>query len=205
VRTEERIARFSFAERVVHWTVALSFLYAALTGLALFSPSLFWLSSVFGGGEAVRRWHPWGGFAFALALALMFRSWAKDMRLDALDRSWLRNAHRYAVHEEDGLPEAGRFNAGQKLLFWMQSLAAMFLFASGVVLYWPESMPRALRLFAVLVHPSAAVVSIAGIILHAYMGTAAVPGALRGMIRGWVSPAWARSHHPRWYREIARR
>jgi formate dehydrogenase subunit gamma len=205
VTAEERIPRFSFAERAVHWMTALSFLYAALTGLALFTPSLFWLSGVFGGGEAVRRWHPWGGFVFAIALGLMFRSWAKDMRLDAEDRRWLRNAHRYAVHDERGLPQAGRFNGGQKLLFWIQSVAAILLFASGVVLYWPEAMPRALRLAAVLVHPSAAIVSIAGILVHIYMGTAAVPGALNGMIRGWVSPAWARSHHPRWFREIAKR
>jgi formate dehydrogenase subunit gamma len=202
---EERIPRFSFAERAVHWMTALSFLYAALTGLALFTPSLFWLSGVFGGGEAVRRWHPWGGVVFVFALALMFRSWAMDMRIDAEDRRWLRYAHRYALHDERGLPPAGRFNGGQKLLFWVQSLAAILLFASGIVLYWPEAMPRALCLAAVLIHPSAAIVSIAGIIVHIYMGTAAVPGALRGMIRGWVSPAWARSHHPRWYSEIAKR
>jgi len=202
---EDRITRFSFTERAVHWMAALSFLYAALTGLALWTPSLYWMSSIFGGGEAVRRWHPWGGVLFALALALMFRSWASSMRLDADDRRWLGKAHLYAMQDEAGLPEAGRFNAGQKMLFWTQTVAALLLFASGVVLYWPDWMPRALRLAAVLVHPSAAVVSIAGIIVHIYMGTAAVPGALRGMIRGWVSPAWARSHHPRWYREIAKR
>ena len=123
------------------------------------------------------------------------------MRLDSEDRKWLRQAHRYAIHDEKGLPEAGRFNAGQKMLFWTQSVAALLLFASGVVLFWPELMPRGLRLAAVLVHPSAAIVSIAGILIHVYMGTAAVPGALRGMIDGWVSEAWARAHHPRWYRE----
>jgi formate dehydrogenase subunit gamma len=184
---------------------ALSFLYAAFTGLSLWSPPLFWLSSLFGGGEAVRRWHPWGGVAFAIALGLMFRSWAKDMRLDSDDREWLRQAHRYAVHDEKGLPEAGRFNAGQKTLFWVQSLAALLLFTSGVVLFWPDAMPRGLRLTAVLVHPSAAVVAIAGILLHIYMGTAAVPGALRGMIQGSVPEAWARAHHPRWYRETVKR
>ncbi len=199
-----KILRFSLAERVVHWLTALSFLYAALSGLALFSPHLFWLSSLFGGGEAVRRWHPWGGVVFAVALALMFRNWSKDMKLDSLDREWLSKAHRYAVHEEQGLPEAGRFNAGQKMLFWIQSAAALLLFASGVVLFWPEAMPRGLRLAAVLVHPTAAVVSVAGILIHIYMGTAAVPGALSGMIHGWVSESWARAHHPRWHREIHR-
>ena len=196
-----RVLRFSVAERAVHWMTAFSFLYAALTGLALWSPSFFWLSSFFGGGEAVRRWHPWGGVAFAVALGLVFRNWSKDMRLDSEDRKWLRQAHRYAIHDEKGLPEAGRFNAGQKMLFWTQSIAALVLFASGVVLYWPELIPRGLRLTAILVHPSAAIVSMAGILIHIYMGTAAVPGALRGMIDGWVSEAWARAHHPRWYRE----
>ncbi len=200
-----KVLRFSLAERVVHWMTALSFLYAALSGLALFSPHLFWLSSVFGGGEAVRRWHPWGGVAFAIALGLMFRNWSKDMKLDAGDREWLSKAHRYAVHDERGLPEPGRFNAGQKMLFWVQSVSTLLLFASGVVLFWPEAMPRGLRLAAVLVHPSAAIVSVAGILIHIYMGTAAVPGALSGMIHGWVSEGWARAHHPRWHREIRER
>ena len=65
-------------------------------------------------------------------------------------------------------------------------------------------MPRLLRELSVLLHPIVAVLSIVGIIAHIYMGTAAVPGALRGMIRGWVTPTWAASHHPKWYREIRR-
>jgi formate dehydrogenase subunit gamma len=56
-----------------------------------------------------------------------------------------------------------------------------------------------------LIHPSVAIVSIGGIIVHIYMGTAAVPGAFRGMILGWVQPAWARSHHPKWYRDISQK
>ena len=57
--TERRIERFSFIERMMHWLAALSFLYAALTGLALWSHRLYWLAAVFGGGETVRGWHPW--------------------------------------------------------------------------------------------------------------------------------------------------
>lgn len=199
--TQNTIERFSFTERAVHWMSAISFLYAALTGLALWTPSLFWLSNVLGGGVAVRRWHPWGGVVFALALGLMFRQWARQMRLDADDRTWLKNTHRYAVHDDEGLPEPGRFNAGQKMLFWVQSVATLFLLASGVVLWLPEMMPRALRLAAILIHPAVALVALLGIIVHIYMGTAAVPGAFRGMIEGWVRSGWARAHHPKWYRE----
>lgn len=200
-----RIARFTFAERVVHWTAALSFLYTALTGLALWTPVLFWLAAVFGGGPATRASHPWAGVIFAVAVALMFRNWSAQMRLDADDRVWLRNARKYATHREEGLPEPGRFNAGQKTLFWLQSISIVILLLTGIVLWWPESMPRALRLAAVLVHPVIAIVSIGGIIVHIYMGTAAVPEAFRGMVQGWVRPGWAASHHPKWYREITRR
>ncbi len=199
-----KLVRFSFAERVTHWMAALSFLYAAFSGLALWSPHLFWLSSVLGGGETVRRWHPWGGVLFGVALGLMFRNWAREMKLDADDKVWLANAHKYAVHEEEGLPEPGRFNAGQKMLFWLQSLAVIVLIATGVVLWFPDVMPRALRLAALLVHPAVAVLSLGGIIVHSSMGTAAVPGALRGMIQGWVRPGWAASHHPKWYRDISK-
>ena len=200
----QKLVRFSFAERARHWMAALSFLYAALSGLALWSPHLFWLSTVLGGGETVRRWHPWGGVVFGVALGLMFRNWAREMKLDADDKVWLSNAHKYAVHDEEGLSEPGRFNAGQKMLFWLQSLAVIVLIATGVVLWFPEAMPRALRLAAILVHPAVAVLSIGGIIVHIYMGTAAVPGALRGMIQGWVRPGWAASHHPKWYRDISK-
>jgi formate dehydrogenase subunit gamma len=200
-RTQDQIPRFDASERTVHWLVAIGFLYTALTGLALWSHKLYWLATVLGGGAVVRALHPWGGVLFVLVLALMFRRWSAQMKLDADDRTWLRYAHKYAIHDEAGIPEAGRFNAGQKALFWLQVSAALLLAGSGIVLWWPEAMPQPLRLAAVLIHPVAAIAAIGGIIVHIYMGTAAVPEAFRGMVRGWVRPGWAKSHHPRWYRE----
>lgn len=204
MKTETQIRRFSITERTVHWLVALAFLYVALTGLALWSPRLYWLAAIFGGGTTVQAWHPWGGVLFILFFFIMFRAWRKQMKLDTDDRRWLRLAHKYAVHDHAGLPEAGRFNAGQKSLFWIQGIAGVLLLLSGVVLWWPALMPRVLRDLAVLVHPIMAVISICGIIVHIYMGTAAVPGSLRGMTQGWVTPGWAASHHPKWYRETRR-
>ncbi len=198
----DRIVRFGALERSVHWLVALSFVYVALTGLSMWSPRMFWLSALFGGGTTAGAWHPWGGVFFAAAFAVMFISWARQMKLDRDDRKWLAMAHRYAVHDHDDLPEAGRFNAGQKMLFWIQFVALVLLLASGIVLWLPEWSSRVLREAAILLHPAAAVVSITGIIVHIYMGTAAVPRALRGMVRGWVTPGWTAFHHPKWYREI---
>ncbi|MBM3788129.1 MAG: formate dehydrogenase subunit gamma [Acidobacteria bacterium] len=199
------IDRFSFAERASHWVSAACFLYAMFTGLALWSPRLFWMSGVFGGGETVRAWHPWAGMFFAAALGVMFRRWSAQMRLDADDRVWLAKSHLYAQNIEAGMPESGRFNAGQKMLFWTQTAAALTLVITGIVLWFPESMPRALRLGAILLHPAAASVSIGGIIVHIYMSTIGVPGALQAMVRGRVTAGWARSHHGKWYREVAGR
>ncbi len=141
------------------------------------------------------------GSLFALLLALIFRRWSAQMRLDAADREWLRVGHRYAVNDETNVPESGRFNAGQKMLFWMQCISAIVLFLSGAVLWFPELMPRTLRLIAILTHPIAAAASLGGIVVHVYMTIFIVPGALNAMLRGWVTPNWAASHHAKWYRE----
>ena len=202
---ERRILRFSFAERAIHWLSALSFLYAGLSGLALWTPGLYWLSIPLGGGEMVRGWHPWGGIVFSLFLGTMFRAWARQMLLSREDRTWLRGAHRYAVHDESGLPPPGRFNGGQKMLFWIQALCCLLLLLSGLVLWFPESTSQSLRLVAIMIHPPAALISILFIIVHIYMGTAAVPGSFRAMIHGWVSERWAASHHPRWHQKISER
>ncbi len=202
---EGRIERFSVRERTVHWLVALSFVYAALTGLSLWSHKLLWLSTLFGGGEAIRWGHPWGGVVFAAILGALFVSWARQMRVDSDDRRWLRQSHRYAANDTIGLPDAGRFNAGQKMLFWAQAVATVALLASGLVMWFPGTAPRDLTFAALLIHPLAAVISIGGIIVHIYMAVAAIPGSLRAMTRGWVSPEWAASHHAKWYAKISGR
>jgi len=201
--SRRRIERYSFYERSVHWLAALTFVYSALTGLALFSPKLLWIASVFGGGEVLRGWHPWGGVLFSVALALMFLKWARQMRIDADDRKWLRGAHRYARHDDEGLPPSGKFNGGQKLLFWLQVLATLVLLSSGVVLWFPEATGQGLRLAAIVLHSSTAVLSMSLIVLHVYMGTAAVPGSFEAMTRGEVSEEWAREHHAKWSREVS--
>ena len=193
------LTRFSFLERGMHWMSALSFLYAALTGLSMWSHKLFWLASVVGGGPVTRWAHPWAGTFFAVALGFMFRQWAAQMKLTESDREWLRVSHRYAMNDEVGVPDAGRFNAGQKMLFWVQATSAQFQLVAGDVFWTPQIMPRTQRLAAILLHPVAALGSIAGIILHIYMGTLAVPGALHAMVRGVVTTGWSNLHLKAWF------
>lgn len=200
--TRRRIPRFDAAERAVHWIVAITFLYAAFSGLSMWSRKLYWIAAVLGGGTTVRSMHPLIALVFVAAFARMFFRWKHEMHLDADDQVWLANSHKYAMNQEEGLPEVGKYNGGQKMMFWMQSLFALLLLVSGVVLWFPEWMPRTARLLAVLVHPLAAIGAIGGIILHIYMGTAAVPGSVRAMVRGFVTPRWAAAHHPKWYRQL---
>ncbi|MFQ5956323.1 MAG: formate dehydrogenase subunit gamma [Candidatus Brocadiales bacterium] len=196
------IERFSLRERLVHWTVALSFIYLLLSGLALYSPRLYWISSILGGGTTASVWHPYAGAVFFIALTIMFYSWVRCMLLFPEDWQWLANIWSYITHSGKKLPEIGRFNPGQKILFWLMVSVGFLLLVSGVPLWFPEKFSWNTRLASIFVHEVASIAAIGGIIGHLYMGTLAVPGSLGAMTRGRVTHEWARAHHPRWYRRL---
>lgn len=196
------IQRFTLRERIVHWSVALSFVVLTLTGLAFFSPKLFWLTSLFGGGQFSRILHPWVGVFFAVVFLALGVPWLRDMMVKPWDRQWLAHWRDYLTHREDVLPEAGRFNAGQKSLFWTQAVSGLLLLLSGIPLWFPQSFSLGLKGWSILIHEAAALAAIVAFIAHIYMALFQVPGALKGMTRGIVTRGWARVHHPRWYREV---
>jgi formate dehydrogenase gamma subunit len=195
---EREIVRYTLFERVLHWTVAATFLYLALTGLGLFTPKLDWLLAAFGGGQVVRAWHPIVGCVFTVAVLLQFARWFADLRIDEDDRAWLRRMRDYVAGRDEGVPPSGRFNAGQKLLFWTQVVLGVVLLDSGVPIWWPETFGRGLRLWAVAIHSGAAVLAIVSLVVHVHMSIAISRGALRAMTEGKVSESWARHHHARW-------
>jgi formate dehydrogenase subunit gamma len=201
--TIHRIVRYDFRERVVHAIAALSYVYLLLTGLAFWTPWLFWLAIVLGGGYLSRVLHPWAGLVFASAVAAMYVQWRRAMRTTPEDREW-RRAMAYYVRNQDGqVPPAGRFNYGQKTLFWVMVLGGLVLLLSGVVMWFVASVPselHALRSVATILHAVAALVTIGGFIVHIYMGVAVVPGGLRAIVHGDVTEAWARQHHALWTR-----
>ena len=96
------IQRFTYAERILHWVVGLSFVFLLLTGLAFSHPRLFWITSLVGGGSTARVLHPWMGVIFFGSLVAMVLVWARDMRIDSGDREWLKAIRHYAVHDKDG-------------------------------------------------------------------------------------------------------
>ncbi|HEX9732837.1 MAG TPA: formate dehydrogenase subunit gamma [Thermoanaerobaculia bacterium] len=193
------LKRFTFAERVVHWVVGLSFTFLLLTGLAFSYPSLFWLTALVGGGPAARWMHPWMGVALSVGLVAMFFLWLKDMLLGKADVHWLSKVRHYALHERDKVPPAGKYNAGQKLFYWLMIFLGLAHLATGIPLWRPAGYGAGFLNAMRFVHYLVTVPGGLLLIVHVYLGTVAYPGTARGMLYGRVSRAWARLHHPLWH------
>jgi formate dehydrogenase subunit gamma len=202
-----RVLRYSYPERLVHWLAGVSYVYLLLTGLAFWSPWLFWIAIVLGGTTTSRELHPWFGLVFVVAVVLMFRMWGKQMKETPADKQWWAAISHYVRNEDEKMPSADRFNPGQKLLFWGFLWNGLLLLASGLILWFPQYVPwdlRFLRFLAVIVHPVCALLTIGLFIIHVYMGTAIERGAFGSVIRGDVSRAWADKHHHSWYQQLLR-
>jgi formate dehydrogenase subunit gamma len=202
------LLRYTLVERVVHWISAIAYTYALATGAAFWSPHLYWIAILLGGAPTSRFWHPWVALLFVAALLWMLRAWLADMRITAADRAWGGAMRHYIRNEDEDLPPIDRFNLGQKYFFWAMLVAGLVLLLSGAVLWFPELIPwgwRGLRYAAILLHAAAALVTTGAFIIHVYMGTAVVRGGFTSIIRGEVSPAWARTHHRLWYNRVTGR
>lgn len=203
-----RILRYPFAERANHWIAAISYIYCLLTGLAFWTPWLFWVAIALGGGQISRTLHPWMGLFFVYAVLRMYGYWAPQMHYTEVDRKWWASLGHYIQNEDDKMPPAGRYNAGQKGLFWSFFYAALVLLLTGLVLWFPERIPwsfRWLRYVSVFLHPVAALFTIANFMVHIYMSVFAERGAFGSVIRGDVTLEFAKRYHPGWYEEITGR
>ena len=112
------ILRYAFHERLTHWFAGFSYVYLLLTGLAFWSPWCFWIAAFLGGGQISRTLHPWAGLIFAGAVFFMYGMWAPQMRQTDVDKAWWKAVRYYSTNQDDKMPPAGRYNAGQKFLFW---------------------------------------------------------------------------------------
>ena len=197
------IVRHRYSSRVIHWSVAGSFIICLMTGLPIWTPVFGWMASLFGGLSVCRWLHPWTGAAFSAASFLMFVHWAKEMVLRGNEKDWLgpKRILEYMKFSGDD-PTVGKYNGGQKLLFWVTALGTVGLFLSGLVLWNPLLVPQFVRELGILLHDFTFIAFVVAIIGHAYLGSAAEPGTFRAMTRGTVTKPWARLHHPAWYREV---
>jgi formate dehydrogenase subunit gamma len=200
-----RILRYTFAERLNHWITGFAYLYCLITGLAFWSPYMYWMATFVGGGPTARFWHPWFGLIYAIGVAWMLKQWMPDMLISDADRAWQANIRYYVENQDEKLPAIGRFNYGQKLFFWLMFWGGILLVLSGFGLWFVESIPPWLRYLSIAVHVTAALATIGAFVIHVYMGTAMVRGSFTSIVRGEVSTEWARHHHRLWYERIAGR
>ena len=140
-----RILRYTLGERIVHWVAGVSYVYLLLNGLGLWSPALWWMIVILGGGPLARLMHPWVGLIFVGSVLWMYKMWKDDMRITDGDRAWNKAIGHYIRHEDEKVPPVGRFNAGQKYLFWAMFWSGIVLLLTGLMLWFPEYTPSYLR------------------------------------------------------------
>ena len=113
------IERYKPVDRANHWVTAITMILLALSGLALFHPAFFWLTNLFGGGTWTRILHPFIGVVLAVSFGFLAQRFHADNRITDADREWVRRFRDVVANRDQNLPEVGRYNAGQKYLFWV--------------------------------------------------------------------------------------
>ena len=199
----DSLVRYTAEVRTNHWLTAIGFLLAALSGLALFHPALYWLSNLFGGGPWTRILHPFIGLFAVLVFLLLAAAMWDDNRMRPSDWQWLRQWRDVVAGREDRLPEVGRYNGGQKLLFLVLVVGMVGLLLSGLVIwrsYFSLYFPVGVIRLASLVHAVCAFALICAILIHIYAAFW-VRGSVDAIVRGTVTPGWAWKHHRAWFRQ----
>lgn len=208
-RSRATILRFDGFERFTHWTVATSFLLLAFTGLnyifgkrllmPLIGPAAF--------GD-VTQWakyvHNFVAWPFMFGIVVMAFIWARDNAPRGVDWVWLKAGGGLLSRSRAHL-SAGRFNAGQKIMFWGVLVAGFVMSATGLVLMFPLRVTDVGGMqWASGIHSLLGVVFFASILAHIYIGTIGMEGAFRAMGEGEVDLAWAQRHHDLWVAEQRR-
>ena len=199
------VRRYTAAARLNHWVTAISLVLLAISGLGLFHPDLFFLTALFGGGSATRAIHPWIGVVLVVSfLGLFFRFVKLNLPVND-DALWIKALPDVLKGHEEKLPEIGKYNAGQKLVFWGMTVLILVLVTSGVVIwdqyFFPYTSIEQKRI-ALLVHAVAAIGAMLIWIVHVYAAIW-VRGTVSAMTTGSVTAGWAWRHHRKWLREEA--
>jgi len=201
----DMILRTRFPERACHWVMVICFFLAALSGLSWFFPTLSGLGAVLGTPQMARILHPFLGVAVFLALVYLFVRFVKYNLPEREDLAWFANVKDVLLGNHDKPLQIGKYNAGQKILFWgIMSLIGVLLL-SGLAIwrpYFAPALPIPLIRLGLFLHAAAGIALILLILGHAYLAFW-VKGSISGMVTGYVSRCWAKSHHDRWYRQIS--
>jgi formate dehydrogenase subunit gamma len=205
-RSGRTIVRFNAFERFVHWMTATCFVVLAITGLnitfgrklllPLMSPDAFTAWS-----QAGKYAHNFLSFPFTLGVILIFLMWIAWNLPTGDDVEWLKEGGGL-LRRPKHPPPAGRFNAGQKAIYWIVVLGGGAMAATGYMLMFPFYLTDVAGMqTTAMVHGTVAVLFVAVMIAHAYIGTIGMEGAFEAMGTGTVDLNWAKEHHGKWVAE----
>jgi formate dehydrogenase subunit gamma len=202
------IERFTYFERAAHWSVAISFVLLAVSGIVIALGKFFLLpiigATLFGWlTYALKTVHNFAGPVFAVALLVFIFTYLRDNLPRAGDMGWLAKGG--GMFSGEHVP-SGRFNAGEKIVFWGGVIVlGLIVTASGLVLNQLVpglSNSRSQMQIANIVHGVSSFLMMAMFVGHIYMGTLGVKGAYQAMSTGYVDEAWAKEHHGLWHDDI---
>ncbi|MWP46450.1 formate dehydrogenase subunit gamma [Gilliamella sp. Pas-s27] len=196
------ILRTPLIVRFCHWCMVCLFILTALSGLSLFFPSIKLFGLFLGTPQLVRTLHPILGCIVFVLLMFMFLKLVHHNIPNKQDMVWIKNFKSVIMGKEEGIP-IGKYNVGQKFLFWCIMGLIFVLFVTGLIMwrqYISDYFPVQTVRIAILFHSLAAISLILLAIGHAYMAIW-VKGSIKGMITGYVSRAWARKNHSAWYEQ----
>ena len=129
------VDRYTAGARINHWITAVCLVLLALSGLALFHPSLFFLTALFGGGQTTRASIPGSASCCSSASSGCSSASGRPICGSAEDGTWLAHLSDVLTAHEEKLPEIGKYNAGQKVVFWVMSILIIVLILSGLVIW----------------------------------------------------------------------
>jgi formate dehydrogenase subunit gamma len=203
-RSGRTIVRFNAFERFVHWMTATCFVILGITGLNITFGKELLMPLI--GQEAFSAWSQWAKYAhnylsfpFTLGVIIIFLMWIAWNFPTRVDMEWLKEGGGIVG---DKHPSAYRFNAGQKMIYWIVVLGGGAIAASGYLLMFPFYTTDISGMqWAQVVHAIVAVLFVAAMLAHIYIGTIGMEGAFEGMWDGTVDRNWARQHHNLWIAE----
>jgi formate dehydrogenase subunit gamma len=202
------ILRFDVLERFVHWLTAVTFVILGITGLNITFGRVLLLPWM--GPDAFSAWSEWAkyvhnflSFGFTLGVLLMFVMWIARNLPTAADVQWLKQGGGMFDKTNSTHAPAHKFNAGQKILFWLIILASAAMIISGFMLLFPfySGLTVGNMELAEIFHAVVGVLFVALILGHIYLGTVGMEGAFGAMADGNVDLNWAKEHHNLWAKE----
>jgi formate dehydrogenase subunit gamma len=203
-RSGQKVLRFKAFERFSHWLTAVSFVILGLTGLNVTFGKILLLPLVgpetFSDISQIAKYvHNFTSFAFVAGLLLITLMFFRDNLLAWVDVEWVKQGGGFIKSKH---APAGRFNLGEKMVYWLSVGAGIAVSASGFVLLFPFYGTNIADMqFAQVAHAIIAILFIALILAHIYIGTLGMEGAFEAMGTGEVDLNWAKEHHDRWLAE----